>query len=84
MIYLPPNPDYYRDLPRVLANLPEQQLTTEERRCLQARSSSIRTSPMHFRLMNWIGKSLAVWGEALTKRYSSRDLDSDEQLNQPV
>ena len=84
MMYLPPNPDYYRDLPRVLANLPEQQLTTEERRCLQPGSLSTGTSLVHFRVMNWIGKRLVFWGKALTERYSSHDLDTDEQLHQPV
>ena len=30
MMYLPSDPDFYRDLPRVLANQPEQNLTRDE------------------------------------------------------
>jgi hypothetical protein len=36
MMFLSSNPNFYRDLPKVLANQPEQILTPEERQRLEA------------------------------------------------
>lgn len=83
-MYLPPNPDYYHDLPKVLANLPEQMLTTEESHHLQARAMSSQNRPMHFRVLNWIGKQLVLWGNTLIHYYSRLGADPCEHANQPV
>ena len=83
-MYLPPNPDDYRDLPRVLANLPETVLIGEERQRLQARSMASQNLPVHFRTLNWIGKRLVLWGNALTNHYSRGGADPCEHVNQPV
>jgi len=74
MIYLPPNPEYYRDVPKLLANLPKPVLTGEERQHLQARAKSAQNRPVHFRVLNWVGKRLVLWGNALTDHYSPNRL----------
>ena len=84
MMYLPPNPDDYRDLPNVLANLPEKMLTTEERQHLEARVMASRNRSVQFRALNWIGKRLVLWGNSLIHYYSSGGLDPSEHVNQPV
>jgi hypothetical protein len=74
MIYLPPNPEYYRDVPKLLANLHKPVLTGEERQHLQARAKSAQNRPVHFRVLNWVGKRLVLWGIALTDHYSPNRL----------
>ena len=79
MMFLPSDPDFYRDLPKVLANQPEQYLTTEERQRLGDLSTAYQSSRVHVRVMAWLGQHLTKWGKALLTV-----VQHGKQLNQSI
>lgn len=68
-MFLPPNPDFYRDLPKVLANLPESRLTRMDRELLEARTAQYKANRLHCRTLCWIGRRFVRLGINLLDHY---------------
>ncbi len=70
-MFLPPDPDFYRELPKVLANLPESRLTRLERQRLETRMAQYKASRLHCQALCWVGRGLIHWGINLLKHYGA-------------
>lgn len=79
-MFLPPDPDFYRDVPKVLANLPETTLTREERQRLEARMAQNRTSRLYCQALCWVGGRLVRWGMNLLERYGTATTSTLQQI----
>ena len=79
-MFLPPDPDFYRDLPKVLASLPESTLTRAERQRLEARTAQYKASRLHCQALCWIGRRLIHWGINLLEHFGT--LEESPSLSQ--
>ena len=79
-MFLPPDPYLYRDLPKVLASLPETSLTREERQRLEARMAQNRTSRLYCQALCWVGERLVRLGMNLLVRYGTATTPTLQQI----
>ena len=71
-MFLPPDPNLYKDLPLALSNHKVLPLTTEERRNLIAKQAQRREELFYCRMLCRFGLILVNWGTYLTERYGRR------------
>jgi hypothetical protein len=79
-MFLPPDPNFYRDLPKVLASLPESTLTRAERQRLEARTAQYKARRLHCQALCWVGRRLIHWGIILLNHYGA--LEESRSLSQ--
>ena len=75
-MFIPPNPDLYKDFQKNLAGLQSQQLTSEEREALEARLQMQKHELARRRSIFGIGLRLVGWIVGLLTRSGSQEAQS--------
>ena len=83
-MFIPPNPNLYKDFQKNLAGLQSQQLTTEEREALEARLQLQKDEAPRRRSIFGIGLRLIGWIAGLLTRSESHAMQSSAEEGKKV